>query len=260
MSPLANAQMIVAHRGASYDAPENTLAAFKLAWQQGADGIEGDYYLSKDGHVVCIHDSTTERTAGKNLDVAQSTLAQLKQLDVGKWKGSQFVGEPVPTLSEVIATVPEGKKMIIELKVGPEIVAPMKQILDECQLTHDQIVVISFHEKTIAESKRLLPKIKAHWLTGYRQKIEGGPWTPTAAEIARTVRQCNADGVGTQGNCDVLTESFLNSLHEAGVDEFHVWTIDDPAIAKYFKSKGALGITTNRPEFLRRELEQDSKQ
>lgn len=72
--PLS-AQVIVAHRGASQDAPENTIAAFKEAWAQNADGIEGDFYVTKDQQIVCIHDANTERTAGRKLEVANSTLA-----------------------------------------------------------------------------------------------------------------------------------------------------------------------------------------
>ncbi|MDP7286911.1 MAG: glycerophosphodiester phosphodiesterase family protein, partial [Phycisphaerae bacterium] len=71
---------IVAHRGASRDAPENTIAAFELAWKQGADAIEGDFYLTKDRRIVCIHDSSTKRTARANLSVAKSTLAELRKL------------------------------------------------------------------------------------------------------------------------------------------------------------------------------------
>ena len=116
-------QEIVAHRGASADAPENTLAAFKLAWEQGADAIEGDFYLSADHEIVCIHDKDTERTApGQAVrKVSESTLDQLKQLDVGKWKGERFQGERIPTIEEVFAVIPKGKKILIEIKCGPEI-------------------------------------------------------------------------------------------------------------------------------------------
>lgn len=86
-------QLIVAHRGASYDAPENTLAAFRLAFEKDADGIEGDFYLTSDNRIVCIHDSDTERVAGKKLIVAKSTLAELKQLDVGSWKDKKWHAE-----------------------------------------------------------------------------------------------------------------------------------------------------------------------
>ena len=78
-------QLIVAHRGASHDAPENTLAAFRLAWEKDADAIEGDFYLTRDQQIVCLHDETTERTApGQTcLQVAESTREQLRTLDVG---------------------------------------------------------------------------------------------------------------------------------------------------------------------------------
>ena len=90
---VAEDSMITAHRGASDDAPENTLAAFRLAWQQGADAIEGDFRLSGDGVVVCIHDADTARTCGVKLPVADTPLARLRQLDYGRWKGEGFAGE-----------------------------------------------------------------------------------------------------------------------------------------------------------------------
>ncbi len=115
------AQVIVGHRGASFDAPENTIAAFKLAWEQQADGIEGDFYITKDKQVVCIHDADTKRTAGKKLVVAESTLTELRELEYGKWKDAKFAGEPIPTFEEVLKVVPSGKLFVIELKVGPDI-------------------------------------------------------------------------------------------------------------------------------------------
>jgi glycerophosphoryl diester phosphodiesterase len=258
-SPLATGQelqvpLIVAHRGASYDAPENTLAAFRLAWEQNADGIEGDFFLSRDGHIVCIHDDTTARTAGVNLKVADSTLAELKQLDVGAWKHKRFAGEKIPTLQEVIETVPAGKRIVIELKIGPEIVAPMKRILDASTLKPQQILVISFNQKTIAESKRVLPQIKAHWLTGYQPDDDVGPWTPSAETIVETIKQIKADGLGSHGRRTVFNDAFVETLKAGGVNEFHVWTIDEPADATFYSSLGAYGVTTNRPDLIRREL------
>jgi glycerophosphoryl diester phosphodiesterase len=118
MALTSKAQLIIAHRGASHDAPENTLASFKLAWEQKADGIEGDFYLTKDGKIVCIHDKTTKRTSGQKveLDVAASTLAELRKVDVGAWKDPKYAGEKMPTLEEVLAIVPAGKVFFIEIK------------------------------------------------------------------------------------------------------------------------------------------------
>jgi len=255
-----HAQKIVAHRGASHDAPENTLAAFKLAWQRGADGVEGDFYLSRDGEVVCIHDKTTGRTAGEDVVVAETTLAELQALDVGQWKGPQFAGEKIPTLRQVIATVPEGKWLIIELKTGPEIVEPVRQVLAESGLPEAQVCLISFNRQTIAEAKRQLPRIKAHWLTGYKQQSETDPWLPSADEVAQTVQRLGVDGLGTDKKRQVVTAQFLEELRDRGVPEFHVWTVDDPQDARFFAAQGAWGITTNRPLEIRKELEKMARE
>ena len=255
-----HAQKIVAHRGASHDAPENTLAAFKLAWQQEADGVEGDFYLTRDGQVVCIHDKTTGRTAGEDLVVAEATLAELQALDVGQWKGAEFAGEKIPTLRQVIATVPEGKWLIIELKTGPEIVEPVQQVLADTRFPGEQVCIISFNEQTIAEAKRQMPHIKAHWLTGYKQQSETDPWLPSADEVAQTVKRLGVDGLGTDKDRQVVTAQFLAELRDQGVPEFHVWTVDDPQDAQFFAAQGAWGITTNRPLEIRRALKKTPRQ
>src|SRR5580704_14008797 len=88
----------VAHRGASFDAPENTLAAVNLAWRQRADAVEIDVHLSRDGQLVVIHDYNTRRTTGVNRLVARQTLAELRALDAGRWKGLEWLDETIPTL------------------------------------------------------------------------------------------------------------------------------------------------------------------
>src|SRR5262245_53293376 len=118
MTAVSRATEIIAHRGASADAPENTAAAFKLAVEGGADAFEGDYYLTKDGKIICIHDNNTKRTTGVDGKVPQMTLAELRKLDAGSWKGSKFGGEKLPTLSEALALVPAGKKTFVEIKCG----------------------------------------------------------------------------------------------------------------------------------------------
>lgn len=261
MLPMTvQAQKIVAHRGASHDAPENTLAAFKLAWQQGADGVEGDFYLSRDGEVVCIHDKTTGRTAGRDLVVAESTLEELQALDVGQWKGAEFAGEKIPTLRQVIATVPEGKWLIIELKTGPEIVGPVQRLLADTRFPSERVCLISFNQQTIAEAKRQMPRIKAHWLTGYKQQSETEHWLPSADKVAQTVNRLGIDGLGTDKKRRVVTADFLAELRKQGVEEFHVWTVDNPQDARFFAAQGAWGITTNRPLEIRRALQRSPGQ
>lgn len=97
--------LIIGHRGASRDAPENTLASFRLAWSHRADGIEADFRLAADGTIVCMHDATTGRTTGENLEIAAATAEELRCLDAGTWKGSAWSGAVVPTLDEVLLSL-----------------------------------------------------------------------------------------------------------------------------------------------------------
>ncbi len=246
--------MIVAHRGASDEAPENTLAAFRLAWQRGADAIEGDFHLTRDGHLVALHDATTKRTAGGvDLVVAESRLAELQTLDVGSWKSARYRGERIPTLPDVLASVPPGKRIYIEIKCGPEMLPALHYALDHCRLAPDQIVVISFHEAVIQAVRQQLPHIKAYWLTGYKQDDVTGTWSPSSAAVLDTVIRLRADGLGTQGNRQVVDQTLVAQLRARGV-EFHVWTIDDPDDARHFHTLGADSITTNRPAAIRAAL------
>lgn len=249
------AQMIVGHRGASSDAPENTLAAFRLAWEQQADGVEGDFYLTQDKQIVCIHDADTERTGGRRLKVAESTLAELRALEYGSWKDVRFRGEPIPTFAEVLAAIPPGKKFVIELKTGPEIVPFLKAELDRLQPDHQHLLIIAFNKDTVAACKRSLPTVTAHWLTGYKQNKETGAWSPTLQEVVAGLKASGADGLGTQGNRTIVTADFIRQLQAEGLREFHVWTVDDPADAVFFRELGAMGITTNRPAFIRSQLQ-----
>lgn len=249
------AQVIVAHRGASYDAPENTIAAFEEAWKQNADGVEGDFYVTKDQQIVCIHDANTERTAGRKLEVAKSTLAELRALEYGAWKDPRFRGEPIPTFAEVMAVIPEGKLFVIELKTGPEVVPLLKAELERLKPEGRDLLIIAFNKDTVAAVKRDLPAIRVHWLTGFKKNKTTGEWHPTIDEVADTLKRTGADGLGTQGNREIVDAKWAESLKKTGLKEFHVWTIDDPEDAKFFQSLGVIGITTNRPALIRETLQ-----
>jgi glycerophosphoryl diester phosphodiesterase len=253
IGPSAFGQLIIGHRGASYDAPENTLAAFRLALEQGADGFEADFYLTVGGHVVCFHDKDTERICGTKLLITQTPFEKLRALDVGRWKGAQWRGEKIATLDEVLAIVPEGKKIFIELKSSAEIVEPMAKIIEDSSLSSEQIVIISFHADAIAASKKRLPEIRAHWLSGY-EGPEGGPLAPTKEEVAATIRRIGADGFGSKAMPDHFNTAFIEYLRWSGCREFHVWTVNEPAVARLYRELGAWSITTDRPAWLRERL------
>jgi glycerophosphoryl diester phosphodiesterase len=246
-------QLIIAHRGASHDAPENTMAAFRLAIEQGADGFEGDFYLTNDGHIICLHDKDTERVACKKLLVTETPFCELRRLDVGSWKGPQWRCERMPTLAEVLAAVPSGRKFYIELKSSTEVVGPMAKVIACSGVPLEQLVVISFHEEAVAEAKRRLPQVKAYWLTDFK-KQDDGTFKPTVDEVIATLKRSGADAVSGKAVTEHFNEAFIKRLREAGYEEFHVWTVDDAEVARYYRDLGAASITTNRPGWLRQQL------
>ncbi len=242
---------IVAHRGASFDAPENTLAAFNLAWKQGADAIEGDFQLTKDGHIVCIHDKDTGRVAKEKLIVAESTFTELRHLDVGAWKGRRWAGERIPTLEEVLKTVPRGKRLLLEIKCGPEIVPVLQKTLRKTKTDPDKIVIICFDAEVVAAAKKVLP-MKAFWLTSFRKHRRTARWSPTIATILRRLKSIRADGLDCNAH-ECVDMKFAAWLRKAGF-EFHVWTVNDVSVAKRFQSLGVQSLTTDRPGWLRDRL------
>jgi len=236
--------LIVAHRGASFDAPENTLPAFELAWEKGADAIEGDFLLTKDNQIVCIHDKTTKRLSEQNLVVAESTLEQLKTLDVGSWKNEKYAGTPMPTLSEVFATVPDGKNIFIEIKCGPEIIPYLVKEIQESDLKTDQVRMICFNEEVIKAFKEIMPHYKAYWLSAFKKK--NGSWKPSLEEVLFTLQDCKADGLDSQ---HTIPPEFSKAVLSAGF-EWHAWTINDVETAKRLAKRDIYSVTTDRPKLI----------
>ncbi len=249
-STPAQQPLIVAHRGASRDAPENTLAAFRLAWDQGADAIEGDFRLTRDNEIVCVHDEDTERVApGTNLVVADSTLAALRELDVGASAGEQFAGERIPTLAEVLAIVPPGKKIYLEVKCGPEIVPRLCETITQSALPPDQVVVIAFDEAVIRAFKAACAGSKTYWLCVFA-KDKAGHVVPTLETVLEILAQSNADGLDSEYHVPV---SIVTGVREQGY-EWHVWTVNDLEAARQLRDRGAQSITTDVPGLMKRGL------
>ena len=245
------APFIVAHRGASGEAPENTLPAFELAWKQGADAIEGDFHLTADGRIVCFHDRDTRKLTGKKLAIAESTLADLRALDVGEWKGSRFAGTRIPLLTEVLATVSPEKKIFIEIKCGPEIVPPLLKVVGESNVTDEQVIVISFNEKVIAAVKKARPQWTANLLFGFNQKDKGAPGREMP-RLLEVLRRCGADGLGSNAHPGLQEKDF--AILSSARLQHHVWTVNDSTVARRFLRLGSRSITTDYPGRLRHEL------
>jgi glycerophosphoryl diester phosphodiesterase len=250
---------LIAHRGASHRAPENTMAAVELAWKLDADAVEVDVRLSKDGVIVCRHDRTTERTAGVAKSVAEQTYRELRRLDVGSWKGERFAGTRIPRLKRVVASIPKGKRLFIEIKTGPQIVAKLKRLLQESGKRPRQTVIISFNEKVVRRASEALPKRKVFWLSGFQKDEATGQWSPKVPALIERAEAMGADGLDLQAAKPIRTKAAVEAVHEAGL-ELYVWTVNGPAKAQQLARLGVAGITTDRPAWLARKLaEQDAQ-
>lgn len=249
--PLGAAEpLIVAHRGASKDAPENTLPAFELAWEQGADAIEGDFHQTKDGLILCIHDKDTKKVAGEKWVVKKTLMDELRKLDVGAYHDVRYKGTIAPTIAEVFATVPAGKKIYVEIKSNRSIVPILLREIEKSGLGQEQIVVISFDEKVIKALKAKAPQFRAMWLQSIK-KDDRGRIRPSINKILRTLDKSGADGFSS--GKDNITKSMIDRVLNEGY-EYHVWTVDDADIARKFRDWGAMSITTNVPGYMREQL------
>lgn len=244
--------LIIGHRGASREAPENTLESFRLAWDQGADGIEADFRLAADGRIVCMHDETTARTTGVDLKIADTPLKELRRLNAGLWKGSAWSGAVIPTLDEVLAAIPDGTWFFIEIKSGPEIIPALEMALRGSKISPERIRLLSFSAPLVAELKQRLPGWRACWLCDYRHTLLGNVWRPSREDVFDALRRTGADGLAS-ANRAFLDRDLAEKLKERGM-ELHVWTVDRPSAARHLCDLGVDSIMTNRPGWLRQQL------
>ena len=243
---------IVGHRGAAHDAPENTLASVRLGWEQGADAVEIDVHLSRDKKIVVCHDADTRRVAGVNLAIAGHDADDLRRLDVGRWKAPQYQGERIPLLEEVLATIPPGKRLLIEVKCGAEVVPILKGVLASSGLDSGATAILSFHPEVIAASHLALPQVKAYWLVDLRPDEATGEWSPRLDDILAKAGAIGADGLDLSAR-DAIDVEYHRRVREAGL-ALLVWTVNDPALARRMVTAGVRSITTDRPGWLREQL------
>jgi len=157
---------LVAHRGASAVAPENTMAAFERAWLDRADIVEMDVRLSADHEVVVMHDGELGRTTDGTGLVSDWPVAELKRLDAGAWFGAAYAGEPIPTLREVLHWARGKVAVMLELKFDPfgsfdpQLVPAVASLIEEARMA-DQVVAISYQPRALVQLKILLPSVPA---------------------------------------------------------------------------------------------------
>lgn len=234
---------IIAHRGYSEKAPENTIGSFKLAFDVKSDGIELDIYRIKDEKIVAIHDNSTNRTGDKELTVEDNSLDELKEVDVGSWKGEEWKGEKIPELKEVFDCIPKGKEIVIELKSGYEVISPLKKYILNSNKNKNEITIIAFGE-VIFEVKKHFPDIKA--LALFSEEDNNN-----IENIIKKVIKGNLDGVDLSWKG--LTTEKIKMIKNGGL-ELYVWTVNDLETARKMKDAGIDGLTTDNPQMMIKDI------
>jgi glycerophosphoryl diester phosphodiesterase len=234
--------LVVGHRGAMGHCPENTMVSFQRATEMGADLIELDVHLTRDGHLAVIHDETLERsTNGKGL-VQSHTMAELKALDAGSWYGSAFAGQQIPTLDEVLAWASQrGVAVDIEIKNAPIYYEGIEQAvveaLDRAQMS-ERSIVISFDHPVV----RRLKEIDSRVATGVL--YAGRPVDPV--EMARSA---HADAL--LPHWAYVTPDDVQRAHANGIG-VAPWVSSDPRVLTQLIAAGVDGVGTNHPDVLRK--------
>lgn len=247
---MKHAVEIVAHRGASGEAPENTVASANLGWAQQADAVEIDVHLTRDGQVAVIHDPTLLRTTGRDARVDELKLADIQKLDAGVWKGAAWRGARVPSLAEILATVPAGRRLFIELKAADGLAPALQRAVTAGPVNPERIVLISFEAMALREAKRALPGCRALFLA---DTPEGAP-----AKLPGLIRFCHEEGLAGLGvSAGWAIDARLVERLRAENLELHVWTVNDAHRARELAAAGVAGITTDRPGWLRGKLAED---
>jgi glycerophosphoryl diester phosphodiesterase len=254
--------LVLAHRGASYDAPEHTRPAYDKALRDGTDFLECDLQLTKDGVLVCVHDTTVDRTTGGQHRgrVDAYTLAQLRAMDFGSWFNTgrperakpAYVGQRVVTLEEQLGcylrSAPRSRfhletKAPSEYggKMEPELVRVLRKhrLLDTGDAQTSRVVVQSFELESLEVMSRLAPRIPRAYLFAVPGPGVAAGQLPGYVDIAAPAYQF------LLGN-----PAFPARVHDQGI-EVHTYTVDDPQTMEHLLDLGVDGIFTNRPDVLR---------
>jgi glycerophosphoryl diester phosphodiesterase len=227
---------VLAHRGLALEHAENTLGAFHAAIQAGADIVETDVHLSKDGRVIIAHDPGLERVAGAPGLVSDFTAAQLADIDLG-------FGEGFPTLDEALEAFPH-QRFNIDLK-NFSAVEPFIDVIRQFDAV-SRVLVASFDEKTRAQAVRGLPGVvsSATAATVMEGKIRS--WLGLSADTWSVPPEIRAIQVpSAHWGMPIVTPHFVHQAHLKGL-EVHVWTINDPFDMKRLLEIGVDGIVTDR--------------
>ncbi|QNF33231.1 hypothetical protein HUW51_11025 [Adhaeribacter swui] len=236
--------MLVAHRGASNTAPENTLAAVQKALDSPADFIEIDVHQTRDSQLVVMHDATLDRTTNGEGAIAEHTLAEIKKLDAGNWFKPEFKNERVPTLEEVLQLVKGRKKLLIELKKGKDFYPGLANqtigLLRKYRV-REWCVLQSFHDEILQQIWQNEYQVPTHKLM-----VGKLPLVPvyfdTSLRFGSFDKYYRASAINVHRY--FASRRFVKMVHNAGFKTF-VWTVDDPAEINKLVNRGVDGVLSD---------------
>jgi glycerophosphoryl diester phosphodiesterase len=235
--PVPDSLFLYAHRGASAEAPENTLAAFRRALAAGADGIELDVHLTRDGVPVVIHDDTLERTTDGAGRVAARSAAALQELDAGSWFAPHFAAEALPTLEEVLRLFGGRLRLNLEVKAVRAGMAVLELLT---RFPRAEVVVSSFDHGLLTRLRRAAPDLSLAVLADH-------DWHRALAKAA-ALRVC-----AFHPRADLVNRPLLTACRRLAMP-VHAWTVDDPGRARTLVRLGVAGLFTNDPVLLRQQF------
>jgi glycerophosphoryl diester phosphodiesterase len=228
----------IAHRGASGHFPENTRLAFVKAIEAGADMIEFDCQMSRDGHVVVFHDEQLRRTAGARGPLRSRTLEELKKLDIGRWRKRSFRGEPILTLEEALEILAGKVDLCLEIKNFPKSL-PGIELKILFILSHfdylDRTIVASFDYRCLGRVRELAPDISLGLIVN--KSVKDNPF--------EAARRLAPKSIHVQK--DLATREFLAACWDEGLD-VHVWTVNELRDMRTFAAMGVQGLISDFPE------------
>ena len=230
--------LILGHRGARGHAPENTMASFQAALDMGADGIELDVQMTKDGKVVVCHDHSLERTSNGSGWLVEHTREELRALDFGSWFSPQFAGEKIPTLREVLQWAAPTRLIVnVEIKNGPVIYEGIEEkvsaLIRECRMV-ERVIVSSFYHPSLLKMKQLDPLIKTGLLYASRPV---DPWLQ--------LRVTDTDNLHPLWH--YVDAAWASGTRPHGAKIF-TWTINELRDWEHIKNMGVDGIMTDYPD------------
>jgi glycerophosphoryl diester phosphodiesterase len=251
--------LIIGHRGASAVAPENTLAAFERALRDGADGIECDVRLARDGVPVVIHDANLRRTGLRAGRVAALSSADLAAVDVGSWFNrrypararAEYAGECVPTLHRVLESLRQrGAILYVEMKCTSQEAGPLAAAVVRLVRAHglvEKAVIESFTLDALRQIKRIAPEMRTAAL--FERKLTRP--VPSWQGIIKEAIECEANEIALHSS--LVTRRIVEAARDLGLLTV-VWTVDSPRWIERAASLGLHAVITNKPALMRASL------